>query len=276
MAWGEHSQLPARGEGPPPEPLPGAALGSQKLHRASESDLELSVFCPQGSTGSSPSPGRRLLITQQRRKVRVCPPPDSAQLSHWRCGHPLAILSSHTCARPSVHACVCACVWVCTSAGLQLCLRVCTRVTALSRTPEYVHECTRTRTPVCKHGYTLVRVHVCIRVPRSPCACLPVSMCACVGKHIHVSMCAHICVRVCIHFCVWGPVCVCPCLCAHTCECCIFSLGQSRWLWQFNTAVKVDTKTGPGEGVGPAPSTPTHRGLGQAKSAGRRLPGLNC
>lgn len=224
MAWGEHSQPPAWGEGPPPEPLPGAALGSQELHRESESDLELSVFCPQGSTGSSPSPGRRLLITQQRRKVRVCPPPDctAESLEAWS---PPAILSSQTCARPSVHTRVCACVWVCTSAGLQLCLRVCTRVTALSRAPEYVHECTGARTPVCKHGYTLVRVHVCIRVPRSPLACLPMSMCACVGKHIHVSMCAHICVRVCIHFCVWGPVCVCSCLCVHTHVSVAFSLS---------------------------------------------------
>ena len=49
--------------------------------------------------------------------------------------HLPAILSSHTCARPSSRVCVCACVWVCTPAGLQLCLRVCTCVTVHFRIP---------------------------------------------------------------------------------------------------------------------------------------------
>ena len=91
--------------------------------------------------------------------------------------HLPAILSSHTCARPSSRVCVCACVWVCTPAGLQLCLRVCTCVTVHFRMPpEYVHEYTCVCTPVRKHEYTLMHVRVCIWVHRSLCACLPISV----------------------------------------------------------------------------------------------------
>lgn len=163
------------------------------------------MFCPQGSTESSPSPGRRLLITQQRRKVRVCPPPDSAQLSHWRRGHPPAILSSHTCARPSVRARVCACVWVCTSAGLQLCLRVCTHVTALSRAPEYVHECMHVHTPVYKHGYTLVHVHVCMLAYERVCLRGQAYTCLYVCSHLCTSV--HPLLRVGARLCVFVSLC---------------------------------------------------------------------
>lgn len=102
------------------------------------------------------------------------------------------------------------------------------------------------------HACLCTNVRVCIWAHRSLCACLPMSVCACTGEH------GHVCVLTSVYECASTSACgACFCvfvsLCAHTCECCIFSLGRFRRLWRLDIAMKVDTKTGPGEGAGPAP-----------------------
>lgn len=68
-----------------------------------------------------------------------------------------------------------------------------------------------------------------------------------------MSVCSHLCTSVHPLLRVGACFCVFVSLCAHTRECCIFSLGRYRRLWRSDIAMKVDTKTGPGEGAGQAP-----------------------
>ena len=102
---------------------------STELHRARESDLELSMFCPQGSTGSPrPEPRTPPPHHPAKEKGEAVPTPrlcTAESLEAW--SHPPAILSSHTCARPSARVCMCLCMGVRTSrfAIMSVCVYTC-------------------------------------------------------------------------------------------------------------------------------------------------------
>lgn len=219
MAWGKHSQPPAWGEGPPPEPLLEATLGSRELHRESESDLEPSVFCPQGNTGELPEPRTPPPHHPAEEKGEGVPTPrlcTAESLEVWN--HPPAILSSHTCARPSVRVCVyvlvygCAhqqvCNYVCVCVHVHMCVHVCTRMCMNARV--HAHLCTNmgTRSCVytCASGYPGLCVHACL------CACVPA------WASIYMSLCVLTSVYKCASTSACGGpfVCVRVSVCTHT------------------------------------------------------------
>lgn len=122
------------------------------------------------------------------------------------------------------HVCVCACVWVCAPAGLQLCLRVCACVTVhFCVPPEYVHEYT------CVHACAHTRVHAractCVHLGAQVSVCMLACERVPAWVSMDMSVCSHLCTSVHPLLRVGACFCVFKSLCAHTRECCIFSLG---------------------------------------------------
>ena len=128
----------ARGESPPPEPLPGVPPGScpWKSGAAQSNGIQplAERVLPTGEHRELPEPRTPPPHHPAEEKGEGVPTPGLCTAeSREAWSHLPAILSSHTCARPSARVCVCLCMGVRTSRFAIMSACVCMCNCALSR-----------------------------------------------------------------------------------------------------------------------------------------------